>query len=72
MTKEHILRLTKSQDIMKALAEDFSLLDQEISDHLRDIKKKELIARFGSDDILYTPAKKINSKALKKSRFLND
>lgn len=58
MTKQDILKMDMSQDIMRALANNPELWDSELSAHLRNIKRKENTERFGSPDVLHTPAKK--------------
>lgn len=58
MTKQDILEMNKSRNIMDALAKHPELWDKEISDHLRNSKRKENLERFGDADFLYRPLKK--------------
>lgn len=58
MTKEDILKMNNSKDIMVALSHSPELWSEETSNHLRDTKRNENIKRFGDADVLYTPPKK--------------
>ena len=58
MTKQDVLKMDKSQDIMKALANQPELWDADVSNHLRDTKRNENLERFGDADILHTPPKR--------------
>ena len=58
MTKQDILNMDKTQDIMKALANAPELWSEDVSNHMLNIKRKKNIAEHGEADILYTPAKK--------------
>ena len=57
MTRQDILNMNTSQDIRKALAKHPQLWDEEVSNHLRDTKRKENKRRFGEADVIYTPPK---------------
>lgn len=57
MTEQDVLNMDKSRDIMRALANTPELWSQKTSDHLKNIKRKENVERFGDPDILYTPPK---------------
>lgn len=57
MTKQDILALTTTREIMKAMADYRALWDEELSNHLRDIKRKENLERFGEADVIYRPPK---------------
>lgn len=58
MTEQDILKMNKSRDIMRALANAPELWSQETSDHLKNVKRQEDFERFGDPDILYTPPKR--------------
>lgn len=58
MTKQDILNMTTSRDIMKAMAANRSIWDEDLSNHLRDVKRQENAARFGDADAIYTPNKR--------------
>lgn len=58
MTKQDILQLTTSQEIMRALTDHRELWDEDLSDHLRDIKRRENHERFGDADVIYTPPRR--------------
>ena len=58
MTKQDILQMNNSLDISKALAENRDLWCQETSDHLRDVKRKEDIAQYGTEFIFIDPFRK--------------
>lgn len=45
---------------MRALAENRDIWDEELSNHLRDVKRLENRQRFGDADVLYTPQKQSN------------
>ena len=55
MTKQEILNMNNSRNIMRALAENRDIWDEELSNHLRDVKRLENRQRFGDADVLYTP-----------------
>ena len=55
MKKEDILELQSSYEIMKTLVDHHDLWDDEINEHLKAVKGKENLERFGSEDVLYTP-----------------
>lgn len=57
MTEQDVLNMDNSRDIMRALANTPELWSQTTSDHLKSIKRKENVERFGDPDILYTPPK---------------
>ena len=57
-TKQQILNMSTSKDIMKALAEHRQLWNEDTSNHLKRIKRIENEARFGDADVLYTPPKR--------------
>lgn len=58
-TKQDILALLSSQSIMKAMAYHPEFWDQELSEHLREVKRAENLKRFGDADIIYTPQKRV-------------
>ncbi len=58
MTKEDILNMENSREIMRALAENREIWDEELSNHLCDVKRKENAEKFGDADIIYTPSKR--------------
>lgn len=60
MTKQEILNMNNSRNIMRALAENRDIWDEELSNHLRDVKRLENRQRFGDADVLYTPQKQSN------------
>ncbi len=51
------MNISTSKDIMKAFAEHRELWDEDTSNHLKQIKRKENEARFSDADVLYTPPK---------------
>ena len=57
MTKKDVLKKTTTREIMKALAKEPGLWDEEVSNHLKSIKKRENERRFGEADIIYRPEK---------------
>ena len=57
MTKQEIMNMKGSQEIMRALAHNRGIWDEDLSNHLRDIKRRENIERFGEPDVIYTPPK---------------
>jgi hypothetical protein len=54
MTKQDILKLKTKSEIMKTFMTHSELWDDEVNDHLKAVAKKELIERYGSEDVLYT------------------
>ena len=58
MTKQEIMNMEDSQEIMGALAANRDIWDEELSNHLRTIKRRENLERFGDADIIYTPPKR--------------
>ena len=58
MTKQEIMNMKDSQEIMRALASNRDIWDEELSNHLRDTKRRENLERFGEKDIVYTPPKR--------------
>jgi hypothetical protein len=54
MTKQDILKLKTKSEIMKTFMDHPELWDDEVNDHLKAVAKKELIDRYGSEDVLYT------------------
>ena len=58
MTKQDILKMTNSQDIMQAMATHRELWDEDLSNHLKNAKRKENEIKFGDADVIYTPPKK--------------
>lgn len=61
MNKEDVLKMNNSQEIMKAIAQDFTnLLDEETSNHLKEVKRAENKKDFGVADTIYTPPKRSN------------
>jgi hypothetical protein len=58
MTKQDILNMHDSKQIMRALANNPDIWDKELSDHLRTTKRKENVERFGDADVLYTPPRR--------------
>ena len=61
MTKQEILNMNTSRDIMKALSEHRGLWDQELNEHLRCVKRLENERRFGDADAIFTPARRNNT-----------
>lgn len=61
MTKQDVLELSTSKEIMKALAEHRELWDEDLSNYLRNTKRKENENRFGEADVIYTPPKQKNT-----------
>ena len=55
MTKQDILHMHDSKEIMIALAHNRNLWDEELSNHLREVKRKENLVRFGDADVIYRP-----------------
>lgn len=60
MTKQEIMSMESSQEIMRALADNRDIWDEDLSNHLRDIKRRENNRRFGDADAIYTPPKRNN------------
>lgn len=60
MTKQEIMKMTDSANIMRALAQNRDIWDEELSNHLREVKRQENLERFGEADPIYTPAKQNN------------
>ena len=58
MTKQEIMNMKDSKEIMRALAANREIWDEELSNHLRDVKRCENERRFGDADIIYTPPKR--------------
>lgn len=58
MTKEDILKLNSTVEIKKTFITHRELWDDEVNEHLKAVAKKDLIARYGSDDVLYTLPRK--------------
>ena len=58
MTKQDILKLDSRREIVLALYENMNLLDQEVSDHLASVARKEDLEKYGSPDVLVTPLKR--------------
>ena len=61
MTKQDILKMKNSVEIMSALARNRDIWDEELSTHLKNMKRQENIGKFGESDIIYTPPK-LNDK----------
>ena len=63
MTKQDILALSTSREIMKALAANRDLWDEDLDKHLRNVKRKENAEMFGrgEEDTIYRPAKRENA-----------
>jgi len=57
MTKQEILKMNNSGDIMRALAQNRDIWDEDTSNHLKKIKRQENLEHFGEADIIYTPPK---------------
>ena len=70
MTKQDVLKLSTSKEIMKALAEHRELWDEDLSNHLRNIKRKENEDKFGEADVIYTPPRKRKCLGMKKVAFI--
>ena len=58
MTKQDILNLDSSQDIMLALHENRELWDPETTAHLAMIARKENFEQYGNPYVLVTPLKR--------------
>lgn len=58
MTKEDILKLNSTVEIKKTFITHRELWDDEVNEHLKAVAKKDLIVRYGSDDVLYTLPRK--------------
>ena len=55
MTKQDILNMKTTAEIMKALATHRELWDEEVNEHLKSVAKKKLVDTFGDSDVVYTP-----------------
>lgn len=58
MTKQDIMKMKNSGEIMSALARNREIWDEELSTHLKNVKRQENLEKFGEPDIIYTPPKK--------------
>lgn len=58
MTKQDILKMKTKSEIMKTFIAHPELWDDEVNEHLKAVAKKELIDRYGSDDVIYTLPRK--------------
>lgn len=58
MTKQDILKMNTTAEIKRTFITHRELWDEEVNEHLKAVAKKELIARYGSDDVLYTVPRK--------------
>ena len=57
MTKQEIIKMKNSSGIMRALAQNRDIWDEELSNHLKNVKRKENFENFGESDVIYTPPK---------------
>lgn len=58
LTKQEILNMSSSKNIGKALAEHPQLWDEDTSNHLKRVKRKENEAKFGDAEVLFDPLKR--------------
>lgn len=58
MTKQDILNMKTTAEIMRTLKTHQELWDEEVNEHLKAVAKKKLLDQFGSDDVIYTPPRK--------------
>ena len=58
MTKQDILNMKTKSEIMKTFMTHRELWDDEVNEHLKAVAKKELVERYGSEDVLYTLPRK--------------
>ena len=50
MTKQDILKMTKREEIMKALSENRDIWDEELSNHLAKIARQENKEKYGDEN----------------------
>lgn len=58
MTKQDILNMKTSKEIMATLFTHSELWDEEVNEHLKKVAKKEKLEQYGSEDFLPTPRKR--------------
>lgn len=58
MTKQDILKMENSKEIMKTLMTHRELWDSDVNEHLKKMAKQRLKDMFSADDVIYTPAKR--------------
>lgn len=58
MTKQDILNMKTTAEVMKTLATHRDLWDEEVNEHLKRLAKKKLVDKFGDSDVAYTPPMK--------------
>ena len=58
MTKQDILNMNTTKEIMETFMTHRELWDEEVNEHLKAVARKKLIERFGSADVTYTPPRK--------------
>lgn len=55
MTKQEIMKMKNPGEIMRALAQNRSIWDEDLSDHLKNMKRRENLVNFGDAGIVHTP-----------------
>lgn len=60
MTKQEIMKMKNPGEIMRALAQNCDIWDEELSVHLKNMKRQGNLRKFGEQDIIYTPPKQNN------------
>lgn len=58
MTKQDILNMKDSKEIMKTLMTHRELWDSDVNEHLKKMSKQRIKDMFSDDDVIYTPAKR--------------
>lgn len=58
MTKQDILNMKSSKEIMNTMFSNSDLWDEEVNEHLKKTKKAENKKEYGSEDFLPTPNKR--------------
>lgn len=58
MTKQEIMKMKNTGEIMSALARNRDIWDEELSNHLKNMKRKENLENFGEPDIIHTPPRR--------------
>lgn len=58
MTKQDILRMTNSHEIINTMLKNPHLIDDEISEYQKKVSKREHIDEYGDSEIHIDPLKK--------------
>lgn len=61
MTKQDIMNLTSSYEIMKTLFSNPELWDEEVNDRLKKLAKEENKAKYGVEEIYVTLPRRVPS-----------